>query len=578
MKTTWLAVACVALGWSVPFVYPYAGEPLSSFYNDVLAMGFGLGACAILFVRSGPLLFPRALIAPFGLIVLILVQMLLGWLPYPQWALVAANYLLWACAMMMAGARLREECGTARLAVPLAWALVIGGVLNAAVSVAQAAGYLLPFWLALPNLGHSVFGNLAQTNHLADYSALALASAIFLFVLGRLVLAGLLLLLLPLLLTLAATGSRSAWLYMGALLLLALWLRRGLPAREATRLLTACAMTLPCLGAAALLLTELRDLLPGAAVTAVTRLSAQTFAADPRLDLWREALQIFAAHPIMGVGQGNFTLQHFLMNGDHGRPSYSDVFENAHNLLLQIGAEFGLIGLALLGVALRLWIGRARAPEVSVERWWWSAILAVIALHSMLEYPLWYGHFLGVAALAAGVLDAAPWRVDVVAVRMRIWAGMIVATGLCILAINVTDYRKLEAFLRSRAQLSAGEQSTSAVTELLQLRNRSLMAPLVDFGLTRTIRYEPAVLNANLELNGRVMRLWPVWDVVYRQAILLAMDGKTAAAVTIWRQAQRGFPQQHAQFFALLERLAEDGVTGTAALKQALRERTEKEQ
>lgn len=571
-----LVAACFALAWSVPFIYPYAGEPLSSFYNDALAIGFGLAACMFLLLRAGPLLFPRALIAPFGLAALSGAQIILGWLPYPQWGLLAANYLLWTCAMMMAGARLRSEWGFERMALPLAWALITGGLINALVSFAQSASYGLPFWLALPNLGRSVFGNLAQTNHLANYTSLAIASAIYLFAQRRLALPLYCLVLTPLLLTLAATGSRSVWLHMGALLVLAWWMRRDLPQVQRRRLVMACAALIPLLAASAGLLALSHQVLPGAGVTTMTRMSAQTFAADPRLDLWREALQVFLAHPLFGAGQGNFAFQHFLLNGTGGHPAYADPFENAHNVVLQIGAEFGAAGLLLIALAIVLWVGRGARPPATLARWWWSAILAVIAVHSMLEYPLWYGHFLGVAAVAVGVLDSTPWRFD--APRVRIWAGVIVASGAFILVSHLADYRRLEAFLRDRMHLAATGQTRAAIEELLQLRKRSLLAPLVDFGLARGIRFEPALLRANIELNGQVMRLFPVWDVVYRQAILLAMDGQHEVAVSTWMQATRGFPQKQAEFTALLKKLAADRVSGTAMLSEAVRERMEKAQ
>jgi O-antigen ligase len=578
MRNLSLAVICIALGWSIPFVYPYAGEPLSSFYNDALAMGFGLAACVFLLLSPGPLLFPRALVAPVGLVLLIILQILLGWLPYPQWGLLAANFLLWASVMMMAGARLEAEWGLEIFAAPLAWALVAGGFANAMVSVAQAAGVGLPFWLAIPSMGHSVYGNLAQTNHLADYTSLATASAVYLFVTRRIAPVMWALLMIPLILTLAATGSRSVWLHMGALTVLAWWMGRRIAAPECKRLLFTCGLLLPALAGAAGLLALLRAVVPGAAVTTLSRMSAQTFAADPRLDLWREALQTLLANPLLGAGQGNFAYQHFLLNGMNGHPSYADTFENAHNLLLQIGAEFGLAGLALIAVAATLWLGRRWQAPTSVARWWCSAILAVIAVHSMLEYPLWYGHFLGVAAVAVGALDSAPWRLDSPAVRVRIWAGAMVAIGAFILASHIVDYRRLEAFLRDRVRLTSAGQTRAAVEGLLRLRNRSMLAPLVDFGLVRTIRYDPALQAANRELNGRVMRLFPVWDVVYRQAILLAMDGEVGPAAALWTQAVRGFPQKRDEFSALLARMSADGVQGTGALKEAVNSRMEKGQ
>jgi hypothetical protein len=98
-----------------------------------------------------------------------------------------------------------------------------------------------------------------------------------------------------------------------------------------------------------------------------------------------------------------------------------------------------------------------------------------------------------------------------------------------------------------------------------------LLAPLVDIGLTRAIGYDAERLRVSLELNSRVMRLWPTWDVSYRQAILLAMAGKHEDSLQIWRQARRGFPQQQDQFLVLLESLAAEGKPGVAELRNALR-------
>jgi hypothetical protein len=161
---------------------------------------------------------------------------------------------------------------------------------------------------------------------------------------------------------------------------------------------------------------------------------------------------------------------------------------------------------------------------------------------------------------------------------VRIWAGAMVAIGAFILASHIVDYRRLEAFLRDRVQLTSAGQTRAAVEGLLRLRNRSMLAPLVDFGLVRTIRYDPALQAANRELNGRVMRLFPVWDVVYRQAILLAMDGEVGPAAALWTQAVRGFPQKRDEFSALLARMSADGVQGTGALKEAVNSRMEKGQ
>lgn len=57
-----------------------------------------------------------------------------------------------------------------------------------------------------------------------------------------------------------------------------------------------------------------------------------------RLTIWKEGLRLMAAHPLLGVGVGQFpTALGMLGNG---------TWKAAHNIFIQIGSELGLIGLA----------------------------------------------------------------------------------------------------------------------------------------------------------------------------------------------------------------------------------------
>jgi O-antigen ligase len=78
-----------------------------------------------------------------------------------------------------------------------------------------------------------------------------------------------------------------------------------------------------------------------------TRLSTIAHGAQTggkRVEIWKTTPRIIADHPLLGVGAGNFSevsLAYGLSEG--GMP-----FEHAHDLLLTIGAERGLIALAML--------------------------------------------------------------------------------------------------------------------------------------------------------------------------------------------------------------------------------------
>ena len=79
------------------------------------------------------------------------------------------------------------------------------------------------------------------------------------------------------------------------------------------------------------------------------------------------------------------------------------VRNHAQNILLHLLAETGIGGGALLIATAALWLADLRRVRFDLEWWWLAALLATLSLHSLLEFPLWYAYFLGVAAIAVGL-------------------------------------------------------------------------------------------------------------------------------------------------------------------------------
>jgi hypothetical protein len=227
-------------------------------------------------------------------------------------------------------------------------------------------------------------------------------------------------------------------------------------------------------------------------------------------------------------------------------------------------AEFGLIGLCVLLLFAYLWIAAlVRQPRTAAMWWIWATAL-VGALHSMLEYPLWYTFFLGFAALILGLGEGRT-------VKLRFGqsgrGGIIVILGLLALGWLGTiqlfrDYLVLENFLafRYRYMHATADINKRAKDMLMEVHRTSLLAPLVELGLARTISVDTDHLKDKLAVNGRAMQLFPIDDVVYRQAMLLALNGEQDEAQRLWTLATLSYPEELEMATLVVRRRVEDGL------------------
>jgi len=126
-----------------------------------------------------------------------------------------------------------------------------------------------------------------------------------------------------------------------------------------------------------------------------------------RLDGWRVAGRMLADRPIAGVGHGAFESSFAdakLELVDKGVPFYRGqahvMFANAHNELLEVGAEWGFLGLLALGWAFWVVVRRLRSPrrketergdaereDLATRALGWSGLTALVVL-SLTFFPL----------------------------------------------------------------------------------------------------------------------------------------------------------------------------------------------
>lgn len=532
---------------SLPFLLPLHRLPVTSFESEALALLLGLIAAAG--VLRLPLRVPAVALAPVALALVLALQLGLGMAAYASDLLLPVALLTWSAVLAVAGRSIVAAMGVPATSAILAWWVLIGALANALCGVLQWSGLATTAGgLVWPGAPGAVVGNLAQQNHFATQLALGLASAAWLASTGRLQRLAACALAALLVVALMLSGSRSGLLYLAAICLA--WFAAGAGGQGRAAALTGgtrrWSPVLAGGGAVALLWMAAAAGLLG---PQLARLGQVGEGLGPRLFLWRQAWTMFVAHPWLGVGFDGFA---WTLLGQLGpQDTRWGLDQYAHNLGLQLLAGCGLAGFAALALPALAWLGRVLAAPRAPQHWWAWSVLAILAIHSMLEQPLYYCYFLGIAAFVAGVLDPHGRAGTAQRWQRRAVAGVLCAAGVA-LAGSTRDYETLASqFYADGRALDAGHMAT-----LDGLHARLVFAPLAELIGPERIVAADAPARDRLALNSRLLHYAPIADVAFRQAALLAEAGLPAQAEAQLRQAARAYPADSQAYLARFDALA----------------------
>ncbi|PAS99198.1 MAG: hypothetical protein BSR46_09395 [Candidatus Dactylopiibacterium carminicum] len=360
-------------------------------------------------------------------------------------------YLSFFVLAYLLGAQLRGESWMLTVALGLFGC----ALLQSLAGLAQLLGWDLG-GLVMQKIYRQAFGNVGQANHYANLLFLGLASLAWLH--ARRLVGWFFLLLLAawLALAAAASASRGAWLYTAAFLVLGLVSLRG--DEGARRLGRALLLAALCSVVAQLLVTY-GDLLDVFGVTTAIERAGDAGSNGQRLYNWLAAWQSIQAHPWLGTGPGSF-YQASIEAMFHTPPAAFPKFaEHAHNLPLQLAAEFGLPLAVLLILGLLWWYVHQLFRAREAESLWALACVAVIGLHSLVEYPLWYVYFIVPLGLAMGVADATDRALPVL--HLPRWPGFLL--GLVALLGCLWALHDWHAVRQANRLLTVAEDSASRV-------------------------------------------------------------------------------------------------------------------
>ena len=573
-----LCLALCGLLVSAPFLNPYHGYPLLTFYTEWLAFAIGLAALAA--VAATPsrnaVPIPGLCVGLLLVTALMVLQAALGQVAYPLRSATGALYTSWAALLVMLGAWVRSELGEAAVSRALQWWIAAAGLL------AAASGFVQYYHLPLPAGGayvaiqplNAMFGTVNQPNNFADYLGCALISVAFLHARSALGLFPAALIALPLAAGMALSGSRSSWGYFTIAFAIVPLLRLGGHPTEAKRILR-----LACFALALFLLVQILNLYTeifvgpeGAPSSSGERLMRYlevggTGERPIRMQLFLYAWLMFLSSPLLGVGFGEYAWRAFELSAGLGGVSPPGLDRHSHNLFLQLLAETGIVGLSCVAIPLVHWFWRMPWRSLTPDRCWMIGVLAVVGLHSMVEFPLWHANFLGMFALLFGA--ASPGSASVAPTRLRRGLVLVVVLAGGLTARGVwSDYRSFERwYLALETKLARGGTPGSGdLDDLMKLREGSLFGPYFERIASEAIGIDEEGLSDKLALNTQVMRAYPMPSVVLRQVALLALSGRDAEAGRALRAAAIVYPRWTREWLPTLEKLAAERPARFSAL------------
>ena len=558
----------------LPFLLPYHQLPIKTFQAEWLVVALGVAAAFAVICNNRPGIPIPYSARWFGAFAaLLLIQAALGHAAYPQLRLTGALLILYAMLMIWLGAQLSASLSLNRVAMTLAAFLLAGAIANACAGIIQYYGR--PFWLEdfVAELhGSRAYGNIAQSNLYANYLALGLASPLYLWIRGGISSGGVIAGLALLNFAAALTGSRTWILYIAWFSVLCFMASRSRNAVQAQRLKKAAYGLMAFTALMQISVPWINDFLNlgrGWSGSPVSRgglervVSSSEFASDLRLQAWLLAWRIFLDKMAFGTGLGEFARAAFDKGLSFPMAQEGDVWTSPHNVVLQLLSETGIAGTLLVIGAWGLWWRRIYthySHTRNLASGWIIATVGVEAIQSLIEYPLWNAHFLGVTALLMGIgeVSATP-RIQRSNTRLVATVATVASLTLAFaLGLVLRDYVRLDSVLitGTAPTLINKAQKEHDETEIREVA-QGILAPIAELWILRGAPLDRSSLTEMLPISERVASYLPSLQVLILRAAWLALADRDEEAEELVRRVLRTFPHRCPDAMRILRQVLE---------------------
>lgn len=284
------------------------------------------------------------------------------------------------------------------------------------------------------------------------------------------------------------------------------------------------------------------------------RLNEESGCASRRV-LWANVLHLIALKPWLGWGWEELDYAHFMTLYPGER--FCDILDNAHNLPLHLAVELGLPFSLLVCGGLGWMVARAkpwRERDIARQLAW--GVLAVLGLHSLLEYPLWYGPFQMAAGLSLWILSTTmSTRRDRVAeerlqtsrsnqnwLLATVFVSCITTIVIAFIGLSAWTYWRVSQLYLPQAQRAAAYQEDA----MGKLQGVKLFRSQVEFAELTTAPLTAANAGHLHALAVQLLHFSPEPRVVEKAIESAVLLGRDDVAVYYLQRYRAAFPKEHA--------------------------------
>jgi O-antigen ligase len=514
-EKTGLGWSLLALCMSLPWLAPVHLDPWPTFQSEAIAglVAVPLAAWAVA-ARRTPMSLDRLAVAFLLVSAVPLLQAAYGMFAFPAEAYLISLFLV-GFGMTVAVARRTEEMMPGRLADALFAGLVIASLVSVGLAFAQWLRLDTGPLLIQPPVAGRPVANVGQANELSTLLMWGLVGLWWAQVTRRIGGATALAAAALLLAGVVSTQSRTGWLAVGLLFMVAMAGPALLGSAKHRSGFAALALWFVVLTVAWPTFTLALGF--GEANSLSDRLSV-----GPRREIWAMMIDGIRHQPWFGFGwnQGRMVQLGEL-------PNYSDMkvgVQHAHNVVLDLMVWNGApLGLALSALLAAWFWWQVRRIKTAAQMLLLLA-LSCFMLHALLELPHCKAFFLVPVALMMGMLNAQSGLPVVLRIpRIAGFVAVVLLAGA--IAVTWVDYRRIEADLMSFRMRMArvGDLKVPPAPDIYVLNG--LQSALLN------LRIEPrAAMGDDLERLRITADRYPIETALFKYAKAAALNQQPAAA------------------------------------------------
>nr|WP_314899557.1 Wzy polymerase domain-containing protein [uncultured Deefgea sp.] len=558
-RTSYLSLLLLA---SAPFILQWGYAPSTSWASENIALLLALGFCLSAGLRlrnTETIKLPATAMALFGFALLSFISIPINKPTYISPALIACFYFITAAISSIIISN--YSLSRTQISTALAIGICAGGLLQLPFALMEVFGQINRYneWVStLPMLiprfadSNNASGFMQQRNLLGDYVFLSGLAACYLFSQKILNKSIFFIICISLSFCLALASSRSILLYIACTIIITLFFHIK---KNKIHSITKPLFFFSIL---ALLLQLAAPLLPFLNSDSALIRATQEAPLGVRWIEWQKAWQAFIANPISGLGVGGYANWSFEQNQSYPfnfNSSSPPLFTHSHNLILQILAEYGLLGAVILFAFSAQLINGIYNNKKDSESVFLIAAISIITIHSLVEFPLWHAQFFLIFIIFCTLLEETNFNKNISFAGRNL---LFLAIPTLLLTLGIAALNWYGKLATSSFPTTNTSQMNDNLNELLQFSKNPVMSADSDHSLLWRLDLTDKDLDFKLELSKRLIHYRPYQNVAYKRAIYLSYNNQHKEAIELLEKLLKNSPKSIDTFLIDLVDIQDD--------------------